>query len=261
VFFLLLFFVKLTCTGMLLDYAVNETAKEIAASAYPIAFLNEMEGDNPQQYGAGSGEQDEDIISSLLLGRTYEGDEGRLINKALEVYKKGGLGYLKLKSDAKHRLVETLLKEHLDDKLIEQEKLRICLAELPQSEAEYLRNIGSGKYQGLSLLPGQDFGKDDVAIQIEYDYTISLPFVKTLEIKLVHTAVEKAWLAGSFGIITERDEGLDLSSDSTIVYVTRTGIRYHLGSCWYLHSSKIPIEINESKAQGYTPCKVCKPPE
>jgi methylphosphotriester-DNA--protein-cysteine methyltransferase len=77
---------------------------------------------------------------------------------------------------------------------------------------------------------------------------------------MMHTAVEKAWLKGSFGVITKKEEGIDLAFDSTIVYITRTGIRYHLGSCRHLHSSKIPIEINEAKEEGYTPCKVCKPP-
>lgn len=45
------------------------------------------------------------------------------------------------------------------------------------------------------------------------------------------------------------------------VYVTRTGKRYHRGGCRYLASSKIPISLKDAKAGGYTPCKVCHPPE
>ncbi|MDQ3802960.1 MAG: hypothetical protein M3416_03790 [Acidobacteriota bacterium] len=43
------------------------------------------------------------------------------------------------------------------------------------------------------------------------------------------------------------------------VYITRTGERYHRGSCRHLHSSKIPVSLREAKSRGYTPCKVCRP--
>jgi hypothetical protein len=43
------------------------------------------------------------------------------------------------------------------------------------------------------------------------------------------------------------------------VYITRTGKRYHRNSCRYLASSKIPMTLKDAKAQGYTPCKVCRP--
>ena len=45
------------------------------------------------------------------------------------------------------------------------------------------------------------------------------------------------------------------------VYITRTGKRYHRDGCRYLASSKIPISLKDAKARGYTPCKVCHPPE
>jgi hypothetical protein len=45
------------------------------------------------------------------------------------------------------------------------------------------------------------------------------------------------------------------------VYVTRTGKRYHREGCRYLASSKIPMTLKDAKAQGYTPCKVCRPPQ
>jgi hypothetical protein len=45
------------------------------------------------------------------------------------------------------------------------------------------------------------------------------------------------------------------------VYVTRTGKRYHREACRYLASSKIPMTLKDAKAHGYTPCKVCRPPQ
>lgn len=47
---------------------------------------------------------------------------------------------------------------------------------------------------------------------------------------------------------------------STTVYITRTGSKYHVGSCGYLHSSKIPISLTSAKNRGYTPCSRCRPP-
>jgi len=49
------------------------------------------------------------------------------------------------------------------------------------------------------------------------------------------------------------------SSDVT-VYITKTGEKYHTGSCRYLSKSKIPITLKDAKARGYGPCSVCKPP-
>lgn len=43
------------------------------------------------------------------------------------------------------------------------------------------------------------------------------------------------------------------------VYITRTGERYHRGSCRYLRQSKIAIKKKDAIAQGYTACKVCRP--
>jgi len=36
---------------------------------------------------------------------------------------------------------------------------------------------------------------------------------------------------------------------------------YHQGWCRYLSKSKIEITLKEAKAEGYTPCKVCNPPQ
>jgi hypothetical protein len=47
---------------------------------------------------------------------------------------------------------------------------------------------------------------------------------------------------------------------STTVYVTKTGKKYHVGTCQYLSKSKIAISLTEAK-KLYTPCSVCKPPQ
>lgn len=47
---------------------------------------------------------------------------------------------------------------------------------------------------------------------------------------------------------------------ATVVYVTKTGEKYHRGTCRYLSKSKIKTTLGEAKRRGYTACKVCKPP-
>lgn len=44
-----------------------------------------------------------------------------------------------------------------------------------------------------------------------------------------------------------------------IVYITKTGKKYHRAGCKYLKRSMIPITLSEAIARGYTPCSVCKP--
>lgn len=43
------------------------------------------------------------------------------------------------------------------------------------------------------------------------------------------------------------------------VYITRTGKKYHRGSCGYLHSSRIAISKSQAIRRGYTPCSRCRP--
>lgn len=50
-------------------------------------------------------------------------------------------------------------------------------------------------------------------------------------------------------------------SDGPTVYITNTGAKYHRAGCRHLKKSKIPISLADAKAQGYEPCKVCKPPQ
>ena len=48
---------------------------------------------------------------------------------------------------------------------------------------------------------------------------------------------------------------------STTVYITKTGKKYHRDGCRYLSQSKIKTTLKEAKANGYTACKVCHPPD
>lgn len=44
------------------------------------------------------------------------------------------------------------------------------------------------------------------------------------------------------------------------VYITKTGAKYHRGTCHYLKYSKIESTVEKATKSGYTACSVCKPP-
>lgn len=45
----------------------------------------------------------------------------------------------------------------------------------------------------------------------------------------------------------------------TVVYITKTGEKYHRDGCSSLSKSKIEIELADAQGRGYEPCKKCKP--
>lgn len=47
---------------------------------------------------------------------------------------------------------------------------------------------------------------------------------------------------------------------SDTVYVTRTGEKYHRGTCRSLRKSRIETTVAEAKRRSFTACKICKPP-
>jgi hypothetical protein len=47
---------------------------------------------------------------------------------------------------------------------------------------------------------------------------------------------------------------------TTAVYITDTGIRYHRANCTSLRYSKTEMPLGLAIQEGYTPCKICKPP-
>ena len=75
------------------------------------------------------------------------------------------------------------------------------------------------------------------------------------EMKRLRASVEA--LDASVQKLVERAGGESADTAST-VYITRTGKKYHRGSCSYLRYSKIPILLAEAK-RGYSPCSVCNP--
>lgn len=239
-FFLLLFFVKIACINMELDHAVKETARQLAASAYPLNFVNEFVDSNTDPEGTLEGiftksagkitdltlKQIEDSIMTVILTgkfrkadlEKYLGEIGAIFNQGLEnSYQVLMDDYVlpqavELKGRGQYILVQKLLADYLSKSSIQPEQLRFSLVELPQSYAEYHYKKENNWYQGTGLEPDRDFNRSDIVIQVEYAFRIPLPYFGKRELVLRHTAVEKAWLAGGNGIYAANrgEEELDL---------------------------------------------------
>ncbi|MCB1188458.1 hypothetical protein KDL29_14945 [bacterium] len=70
--------------------------------------------------------------------------------------------------------------------------------------------------------------------------------------------------AGSFAAqVMQQGQPLserEIDPKTYVVYVTKTGKKYHLDGCQYLRQSKIKTTLAEAR-KAYDPCKVCKPPQ
>jgi micrococcal nuclease len=51
----------------------------------------------------------------------------------------------------------------------------------------------------------------------------------------------------------------DTSSPNTLVYVGRSGTKYHRADCYTIRNSKRAISLSEAERAGYGPCSLCKP--
>ncbi len=53
---------------------------------------------------------------------------------------------------------------------------------------------------------------------------------------------------------------LSAADPDTIVYVTKSGKKYHTATCSSLSKSKIPMRLADAVSAGYEPCSRCHPP-
>jgi hypothetical protein len=50
------------------------------------------------------------------------------------------------------------------------------------------------------------------------------------------------------------------ATESTVVYLAKSGSRYHLKGCKYLKGAGKEITVGEAMRKGLAPCNVCKAP-
>ena len=116
---------------------------------------------------------------------------------------------------------------------------------------EYLNRSGIDRFDET------DFSNDDKAANLAV--SDHRPVWAVFSIKLDDDGSDEG---GSASPVVRSSESLDTeptASENVAVYVTRTGKKYHRGSCNSLRRSKIPISLAKAK-QKYSPCSRCNPP-
>lgn len=64
-------------------------------------------------------------------------------------------------------------------------------------------------------------------------------------------------LRGAEPVATVAPEELSSYTDEHVVYVTRSGEKYHEAGCSYLSESSIPVTLEQALLEGREPCSRC----
>lgn len=150
--------------------------------------------------------------------------------------------------------------------------LSVIVSDISDWEALHTKDFVSGIYGGLEPHPNLNLTACLSAANLDFSRRLSEK--KLSKNKLVYGAADdygflklkfeyKTILKGireSESIVIpaggiHASDGVDFSKE--IVYITRTGERYHEGNCFHLRKSKFGIELEDAKSKGYTPCKHC----
>ena len=84
--------------------------------------------------------------------------------------------------------------------------------------------------------------------------------IKTNEIKTTNESEENK--ANENSEIKNANETISenkINDAEKIVYIAKTGKKYHLENCRTLREEKEAIDLNEAIKNGYEVCKICKP--
>ena len=84
--------------------------------------------------------------------------------------------------------------------------------------------------------------------------------IKTNEIKVTNESKENK--ANENLEIKNANETISenkINETEKIVYIAKTGKKYHLENCRTLRGEKEAIDLNEAIKNGYEACKICKP--
>ena len=62
-------------------------------------------------------------------------------------------------------------------------------------------------------------------------------------------------------VFTLSPEDIDAYIDEPLVYVTKSGKKYHESGCSHLSDSSIPVTLEQALQEGKEPCSRCHPDE
>ena len=222
---LIVFLIKVACINITLNYAVNETVRQLSSVCYPISFINEIEDEiasdgngsipsfSEELVKAGNYLKDnfknDDGIAKLLSGEfsaeDIKGIFSATASQVIDDYKSGVKGelisqfagkYYEIKTTAKYYAVRKLLSKYCEGTHINSDDVVLLFVSLPQGNFEREIRENDPAYieacEKINYHPAQD----DVLVAVEYKIHVPIPFFKNINITIKHLAVEKAWLNG-----------------------------------------------------------------
>jgi len=298
--FMLLLMVKMSMVSIVLNGAVNETAKQIAAVSYPLNILIADADEHGKQVKAFN-EAEKKVSEFIntpkedLVGKVLEEMGGNSsVQSGLEAIKSGNWQAIpniikatgeQALGDGKNILVGGIyaggeylittycadmaaksIQEYVNDSNmpISTDDIKIRIVKVPMPEQSYENlDVSGGAYADFKLTK-DDFDKNDVVIAIEYEYEMNLPFLNQIKLTLRDIAVEQAWMNGCSSMRTW-SEGIDIGE--IYKYLTGDQPKYwgtDGGECYHKKGCSTlwrgSARVLNGK-EGKRACKVCKPGE
>lgn len=103
---------------------------------------------------------------------------------------------------------------------------------------------------------------DEVYGRVEPNESVAAPYVDDMlpvvEEQLLAAGVR---LAATLNELVGDGGSVDVEQPVTLVYVTRSGSKYHASECRYAQSAVGALTVSEAGDEGYEPCRLCDPPE
>ncbi len=226
---LFVFLIKAAWVSLDLNYAVNETARQIASVCYPISFINEAEDAAASEMNLviGSNTPDEGVstdsstgwterlslgfIQRLAEGSTTGFDSGDILKEVISVIsgvisektiysaieRFAGM-YYRLRTEAEYAATDSIFRSYLAGTSVPGTSTTILYARFPQSNYRYaMEKAGSSPGGGIGIPHAEALiSADDVVVSALCTLKIPLPFIGGRELHIRHTAVEKACLKG-----------------------------------------------------------------
>ncbi|MTI47481.1 MAG: pilus assembly protein [Firmicutes bacterium] len=264
------FFIRIVHTHEVIQYAIDETANDIASYSY-IYYSSDFfdmekkleESTNYPNVWNRKDDHDEiekitEEIKRVINKKSHSSNSLELLFKLLSNIKEFNIekviedldtvGKIELINYIKNQVGNVIANKQIEDYI---------LPSFNGSLEEKLKklNIVTKSDNGLDLINGIDISKsrylkenNEIEIIATYKINLPLPIDFIGDIPIIQRASTRAWMGGNNPSLKKE----------TIVYITRTGECYHKDGCYHLRQSKIPVKLSVVLAEGkYRPCSHC----
>ena len=126
----------------------------------------------------------------------------------------------------------------------------------------------SNEYSGESEKSETEFIEDDADNFVYEEAETNIIKTNETKAKIIPKENKKDEIKTETNEIKATNESKDanetigenkINETEKIVYIAKTGKKYHLENCRTLRGEKEAIDLNEAIKNGYEACKVCKP--